>query len=94
MRGVNHAHTWFKNDTKVAIPEIAKTGANTVRIVLSNGTKDNWQKDSLETLKEVISLCEQNKLIAVLEVHDALGVDSAEPLLKAADYFVEMKSAL
>jgi mannan endo-1,4-beta-mannosidase len=94
MRGVNHAHTWFKNDTAAAIPAIAKAGANTVRIVLSNGTKDNWQKDSLESLKNIISLCEQNKLIAVLEVHDALGVDTVDPLLKAANYFVEMKSAL
>lgn len=26
MRGVNHAHTWYKNDLYTAIPAIAQTG--------------------------------------------------------------------
>ena len=27
MRGVNHAHTWYKNDLAAAIPAIANTGS-------------------------------------------------------------------
>ena len=94
MRGVNHAHTWFKDQLNTAIPGIAKSGSNTVRIVLSNGTKDNWQKDSAVSVSNIISMCEKNKLIAVLEVHDALGVEDEAVLMKAVDYWIEIKNVL
>lgn len=64
MRGINHAHTWYKDQLSVAIPAIAGTGANTVRIVMSDGQQ--WTKDSLSAIQSIITLCEQNKLIAVL----------------------------
>ncbi|HOM01466.1 MAG TPA: cellulase family glycosylhydrolase [Acetivibrio sp.] len=92
MRGVNHAHTWFKTELETTIPALAKAGCNTVRIVLSNGTK--WQKDDISSVRRILELCEQYKMIAVLEVHDALGVDQEQPLLDAARYFVEIKDAL
>lgn len=92
MRGINHAHTWYKDQTTTAIKAIAKTGANTVRLVLSNGVQ--WNKDDLSTVKSLIKQCKDNKLVAVLEVHDATGKPSIAELLKAADYFVEMKDAL
>ncbi|MFZ5987337.1 MAG: cellulase family glycosylhydrolase [Bacillota bacterium] len=92
MRGVNHAHTWYKDQLATTIPALAKAGSNTVRIVLSNGTK--WQKDDINSVKNILALCEQYKMIAVLEVHDPLGVDQEQPLLDAANYFVEIKDAL
>ncbi|GIP20625.1 cellulase family glycosylhydrolase [Paenibacillus sp. J22TS3] len=92
MRGINHAYTWYKGQESVAIPAIAKTGANTVRIVLSDGQQ--WTKDSLSAIQSLITLCEQNKLVAVLEVHDGTGSDSAAVLNKIADYWIEMKNAL
>ncbi|MNU96443.1 Mannan endo-1,4-beta-mannosidase precursor [compost metagenome] len=92
MRGINHAYTWYKGQEAVAIPAIAKTGANTVRIVLSDGQQ--WTKDSLSTLQSLITLCEQNKLVAILEVHDGTGSDSAAVLDNIANYWIEMKSAL
>ncbi|WP_410772140.1 fibronectin type III domain-containing protein [Fontibacillus sp. BL9] len=92
MRGVNHAHTWYKDQLSVAIPAIAKTGANTVRIVLSDGQQ--WSKDSLSSIQDIITLCEQNKLIVVLEVHDGTGSDSKAVLDNIANYWIEMKSAL
>ncbi|GIO92202.1 hypothetical protein J31TS3_34290 [Paenibacillus lactis] len=39
MRGVNHAHTWYKNDLHTAIPAIAITGANG-----ANGIKQTSKK--------------------------------------------------
>lgn len=72
MRGVNHAHTWYKNQLQTVIPALAKAGCNTVRIVLSNG--EQWTKDTASEVSQIISLCEQNKLITVLEVHDATGI--------------------
>ncbi|WP_245625051.1 glycoside hydrolase family 5 protein [Paenibacillus stellifer] len=92
MRGVNHAHNWYKDQLSTALSAIAKTGANTVRIVLSDGKK--WSLDDVNTVKNIISLCEQNKLIAILEVHDATGSDSYSDLDDAVNYWISIKSAL
>ncbi|RVT60839.1 glycoside hydrolase family 5 protein (plasmid) [Niallia taxi] len=92
MRGVNHAHSWFKEDSAVAIPAIAATGANTVRIVLSDGGQ--YTKDDINTVKNLLSLAEKNKLIAILEVHDATGKDDVESLNRAVDYWISLKDAL
>ena len=48
LRGINHAHTWFKSSSETAIPAIAETGVNSIRIVLANGYQ--WEKDSLEDI--------------------------------------------
>ena len=37
IRGVNHPHAWYADKLETAIPEIAKTGANTVRVVMGTG---------------------------------------------------------
>lgn len=92
MRGVNHAHTWYKNDLAAAIPAIAATGANTVRIVLSDGGQ--WTRDDLASVENIIALCDQYKLITVLEVHDATGSDSVTTLNRAVDYWISIKDAL
>lgn len=92
MRGVNYAHTWFKNDLNTAIPAIAATGANTVRVVLSNGSQ--YTKDTAQNVSAIISLLKQHKMVAVLEVHDATGSDSAAELDKAVNYWIEIKNAL
>lgn len=92
LRGINHAHTWFKGQLKTAIPAIAETGANCVRIVLSNGYQ--WNKDSFESILEIIDLCKEYKLIAVLEVHDGTGKNEGDVLEGIVDYWIEMKEAL
>ncbi|UTR16031.1 glycoside hydrolase family 5 protein [Salipaludibacillus sp. LMS25] len=92
MRGINHGHAWFKDTASTAIPAIAEQGANTIRIVLSDGGQ--WEKDDIDTVREVIELAEQNKMVAVVEVHDATGRDSRSDLDRAVDYWIEMKDAL
>ncbi|WP_081756939.1 fibronectin type III domain-containing protein, partial [Gorillibacterium massiliense] len=92
MRGINHAYTWYKGQESVAIPAIAQTGANTIRIVLSDG--EQWTKDSLESIQNLITLSEKNKLVVILEVHDGTGSNSAAVLDNIANYWIEMKSAL
>ena len=95
MRGINHAHAWYKGQENTVIPAIAKTGANTVRIAFSDGQRgDLGGYDSIDNVKKLIKLCEDNKLIAVVEVHDTTGSDDASTLDKAADYWISMKSAL
>lgn len=92
MRGINVAHTWYKDQTTSSIKGVAATGANTVRIVLANGQQ--WNKDSLADVKKIIQTCKDNQLVAILEVHDATGSDSIDALNKAVDYWLEIKEAL
>jgi chitodextrinase len=92
MRGINHAYVWYQGQETVAIPAIAKTGANCIRLVLGDGQQ--WTKTSLAELQSLIKLCEDNKLVAIVEVHDATGSDSIADLEKAAQYWIEVKNAL
>lgn len=92
MRGINHAHTWFKDQNIIAIPAISDTGSNVVRLVFSDGQQ--WEKDSLESIKSLIEQCKEREMIAVVEVHDATGKDDIASLEAAADYWIEMKDAL
>lgn len=92
MRGINHSHTWFSDKLLTALDGIAATGSNCVRIVLSDG--EQWTRTPMETVEEIISLCKERNMIVILEVHDATGYKDKESLLKAAQYFVDIKDAL
>jgi mannan endo-1,4-beta-mannosidase len=92
MRGVNHPHVWYTNQTD-SFADIKAAGANTVRVVLGSGKRWGPSND----VADVISLCKQNRLICVLEVHDTTGYgeeSAAASLDEAADYWISQKSAL
>ncbi|WP_416900464.1 cellulase family glycosylhydrolase [Micromonospora echinospora] len=94
MRGVNHAHTWYTHQTS-SFANIKALGANTVRVVLSSGQR--WTKNETADVANVISLCKQNRLICVLEVHDTTGYGEqagAATLAQAVDYWISVQSAL
>ena len=93
MRGINHEHTWFTNQTS-SFANIKATGANTVRVVLSGG---RWTANSASDVANVVSLCKQNRLICVLEDHDTTGYgeDSAAYTLdQAVNFWIGLKSVL
>lgn len=92
MRGVNYPHAWYQNEYQTAIPAIAAKGFNCVRIVTADGQQ--YQKTSKEELKKLVNLCKENKLVAILEVHDATGNDSQDSLNQAVNYWKEMKDVL
>lgn len=92
MRGINHANAWYKGKEDIVIPAIAKIGANTVRVALGDG--EVWQYDDINTVKNIISLCKKNNLIAVLDVHDTTGLDSYSSLNNAVNYWIDIKDAL
>ncbi|MCL2637846.1 MAG: glycoside hydrolase family 5 protein [Oscillospiraceae bacterium] len=92
MRGVNYPHTWFKDQLDTALPAIAQTGSNTVRVVLANG--EQWRRDSVEDVLRIIELCKELEMIAVLEVHDATGRNDVDDLMKAVEYWIEIKDIL
>lgn len=94
MRGVNHAHTWYPGETQ-SLADIKATGANTVRVVLSDGYR--WTKNSPTEVAGIVAQCKANRLICVLEVHDTTGYgeDSAAGTLDhAADYWISLKDVL
>ena len=66
LRGINRRIIWVDKDGIPSLPEIAKTGANSVRIVwLTVGTADQ--------LDTVIRNCISEKMIPMIELHDATG---------------------
>ncbi|MDO0933910.1 cellulase family glycosylhydrolase [Streptomyces sp. DG2A-72] len=94
MRGVNHAHTWYPGETQ-SLADIKAFGANTVRVVLSNGHR--WTRNSAEDVAAVVANCKANRLICVLEVHDTTGYGeeaAAATLDSAADYWIGLKGVL
>lgn len=92
MRGINHAHVWFRDQLETALDGIAATGSNTVRIVLADG--DQWEKTSADDLERTIVECNERKMIAVVEVHDGCGMDDRSYLDNAVNYWIEMKDVL
>ncbi len=94
IRGVNHAHTWYPGETQ-SLADIKAFGANTVRVVLSNGHR--WTRNSAEDVAAVVADCKANRLICVLEVHDTTGYGeeaAAATLDSAADYWIGLKDVL
>ena len=92
MRGVNHPHVWYTGQTS-SFANIKALGANTVRVVLGSGKRWGPSTD----VANVISLCKQNRLICVLEVHDTTGYGeegAAATLDEAVNYWISQKSAL
>lgn len=92
MRGVNVAHAWYTSYTETSLKAIAATGANTVRVVVSDGKL--YSKTSKTELTNIIKWCKENKLVCILEVHDATGSDSVSDLNAAVNYWIEMKDVL
>ena len=92
MLGVNTHWTWSKDMEMAQLEAIARSGANTVRIVLSDGSK--WNKDDAETVAKLIEKCDSLNMITILEVHDHTGSDEIADLENAAKYFADLKPVL
>lgn len=92
IRGINVAHAWYPSETERSIKAVAKTGANAVRVVLSNGSIYN--EVSKDCVRDIIGWCKENKLICILEVHDTTGDDYITSLQKATSYWIGMKDIL
>ncbi len=96
-RGINHAHSWYSSRLNQSLQDIAATGANSVRVVLSNGTQ--WTRNNGADVTNVINQCKTNKLVCVLEVHDSTGYGesaAATHISKATEYWLssDIKAAI
>ena len=97
FRGVNHAHNWYPDRLNQSLKDIAATGANSVRVVLSNGTQ--WTRNSGSDVTNVINQCKANKLVCMLEVHDSTGYGesaAATHISRATEYWLssDIKAAI
>ncbi len=85
LRGVNKMNIWSGTTFGVEVmPEIRKTGANVLRIVWLTDVSD--ANGSPANLDKVITACIDNKMIPMVELHDATGDFSM--LKRVADYWV------
>ncbi len=89
MRGVAYPYTWFQSrPSQQDIVNIAATGANTIRFVLSTGGQ--WPRVSGTQLSQLIQWSKDNRIVAVLEVHDSTGWNEsggAVPISNAVAYW-------
>lgn len=92
MRGVNLAHAWYTDKTKTSIDAVSKLGANTVRVVLADGTQ--WTKTTREEVENIIKWTREKGLVCVLEVHDHTGFDEPSRLQNAVNYWEDMVDLL
>lgn len=80
LRGVNEMFIWSGDKTgEKTLPEIAKTGANSVRLVWNSEGKP-------EDLDQLIGNCLKNKMIPIVELHDATGDWNKLP--QVLDYWI------
>jgi mannan endo-1,4-beta-mannosidase len=91
MRGVNYPYVWFKDSqaTDAKLVDIAGVGSNAVRIVMATGGQ--WARTSGNEVSQLISWAKQNKMVALLEVHDSTGFPEqgpAEDPQNAVDYWL------
>ncbi len=97
MVGVSHAHCWYTDRTS-ALADIKRTGANTVRVVLSAGKHgEGWPRSEPADVQNVINICKSNRLIAMLECHDTTGYGEkagAQPMSVAVQYWKDLQSVL
>jgi len=94
--GINHGHAWYRGYLGSALDGIRSWGANSVRVVLSNGFR--WTKIPASEVSTIISQARSYGFKAIiLEVHDTTGYgdqSGACSLDQAVDYWIEIKSVL
>lgn len=99
LRGINHGHNWYPELRDEALEGIRSWGANSARIVLSDGCSGLWPANQPGDVAGVISKARQLGFKAiVLEVHDTTGYgepdSSACSLADAVAYWRGLKDVL
>ena len=92
LRGVNHAHCWYRSSDETAFAAIADTGANCIRIVCACGIQ--WDADTEESIAEAIERARALGMLAIVEVHDGTGDNSIDTLVSIADFWCGMAGVL
>lgn len=94
MRGVNLAYTWYESSAYAQLEAVAKSGANTVRVVLSDGKGYGKAADPADKVMAFARKCKEYGMLTILEVHDETGSNEISDLKDAAQYFADMADSL
>lgn len=92
MRGCNYSWCWQRGHEHSVIPAAKRIGCNVIRIQLGDGKR--YHKPSSSELENLIKLCEDNKLVAMFNIHDETGSDNIDDLRRAANTWIEWKDVL
>jgi mannan endo-1,4-beta-mannosidase len=92
MRGVAYPYTWYQTrPVQQDIASIAAMGFNSVRYVLSTGGQ--WPRVTGAQLSQIIQWSKDNRLVAVLEVHDSTGWTESAPAVPISNAVAYWTSA-
>ncbi|MBR6659393.1 MAG: cellulase family glycosylhydrolase [Paludibacteraceae bacterium] len=94
MRGVNLAYTWFESSAYTQLEAVADAGANTVRVVLTDGKAYGKAADPADKVMAFANKCKEYGMLTILEVHDETGSNDIADLKDAAKYFANMAETL
>lgn len=94
MRGVNLAYTWFESSAYTQLEAVANAGANTVRVVLTDGKAYGKAADPADEVMAFANKCKEYGMLTILEVHDETGSNDIADLKDAAKYFANMAETL
>lgn len=92
MRGCNYSWCWQRGHEYSVIPAAKRVGCNVIRIQLGDGK--TYHKPSSSELESLIKLCEDNKLVAMFNIHDETGSNNIDDLRRAANTWLEWKDVL
>ena len=94
MRGVNLAYTWYESNAYSQLEAVANAGANTVRVVLTDGKAYGKAADPADKVMAFANKCKEYGMLTILEVHDETGSNDIADLKDAAKYFANMAESL
>lgn len=94
MRGYNYSYAWQKDYWGAAFTTAKKYNCNALRIQLSDGQKELGGYCKAEQVSSLIESCKDNHFIGVFNVQDTGGGNDPNVLLRAADYWVGIKTAV
>ncbi|WP_157884348.1 cellulase family glycosylhydrolase [Paraglaciecola hydrolytica] len=83
ISGFNVTHAWLPQNTPVAINAAAAYGANTIRLVLSNG--HIWRKTSIDEVLAIITQAKSLGIVTMLEVHETTGFGANSAAISIAE---------
>ena len=94
MRGINHTHTWGDGtDNFNAIRDIARTGANAVRVCFSNW---DWQQisNTPEKRRNIVQEYIKNRIVPMVELHEATCGEDPQQIRDIVANWIANKSWL
>ena len=89
LKGVNYAaYSWGWNNNENLFPEIAKSGANAVRIVWYK-TNSGPAYSNMALLDSALARCIKNKMIPILELHDETCNNNSTSMIATANWYTQ-----